>query len=116
MRFTFIVAIILSILITIFALSNNEDVTINYLFGQGKIVKALLIFLLIGAGAMITLLFSIPNWWQNRKEKSNLRKQNAKLSEELSQVRSQYLKSKQSSTQPPLSKEDEDFTRDVEKE
>lgn len=117
MRFTFVIAIILSIIITIFALSNNEDVVINYLFGKGTIVKALLIFLLIGAGALLTFLFSIPSWWRNRNEKSALRKANAKLSQELSETRRQLLELEQSpATKSNLSAEDEEFTRDVEKE
>lgn len=118
MRFTFIIAILLSIVITIFALSNNEPVSIHYLFGEGEIVKPLLIFLLIGAGALITLLFSIPTWWRNRNEKSALRKENAKLSNELSETRKKMLALQQSDTSSTttLSKSDEEFTKDVEKE
>lgn len=116
MRFTFIIAIVLSIIITIFALSNNEDVTINYLLGEGKMVKALLIFLLIGAGAIITLLFSIPSWWRNRNEKSALRKENARLNQALIDTRKELLEKKQITPRASLSQEDEEFTRDVEKE
>lgn len=96
MRGTLIIGILLSILITIFALSNNEDITINYLFGKGTIVKPLLIFILLAIGAIITLLFSIPSWLKNRKIKAALKKENAKLTKEIGDLRNQVLTTKQS--------------------
>lgn len=115
MRFTFILAILLSILISIFALSNNELVTINYLFGKGEIVKAILIFLLIAAGAIITLLFSIPSWWRHRNEKSTLKKEINKLTQELNTARQKLLGAQQSSSTSTTTSDDS-FITDVDTE
>lgn len=97
MKGTLIVGLLLSILITIFALSNNEYVTINYLFGEGKIVIPLLIFILLAVGSLITLMFSIPSWWKNRNQKSILKKENSKLSKELTEARGKLLELQQAS-------------------
>lgn len=114
MKGTLIIGILLSIVITVFALSNNEYVTINYLFGEGKVVIPLLIFILLGVGSLITLMFSIPGWWKNRKQKSALKKENIKLSKELTEARGKLLELQQSTVSSAqasaLEVSDKDFT------
>lgn len=117
MRATFIIAILLSIVITIFALSNNEYVTINYLFGEFEIAMPLLLFLLLGIGSIITLLFSIPTWWKHRQEKAALKSQTTKLTQELNTARQKILDLQQVPASKRLkSQTDDDFVKDVDKE
>lgn len=112
MKSTLIFGILLSIIITIFALSNNEYVTINYLFGEDKIVIPLLIFILLGMGSLITILFSIPGWWKSRNQKSALKKENSKLSKELTEARGKLIELQQSSISNSVyTVSDDDFTK-----
>lgn len=97
MKGTLIIGFLLSIVITVFALSNNEYVTINYLFGEDKIVIPLLIFILLGMGSLITVLFSIPGWWKSRNQRITLKKENLKLSKELTEARGKLIELQQAS-------------------
>ncbi len=108
MRGMFVLAILLSVAISIFALANNELTEINYLFGSTEVPKALLILLSLAFGVLIMFLFNIPAWWRNRREKSALKKQIQTLQNKLDQA----LLDVQSKA-PEIK---DDFIQDVDKE
>jgi len=111
MRATFVIAILLSVLLTIFALANNSLMEINYLFGTVEVPKALVIMLSLAFGVLIMFLFNIPSWWKHRKEKSALKKEITTLRAELAKAPAV----RQEPVQPLIENHDE-FTTDVEKE
>lgn len=83
LNFLFIVGLILAILIIIFAIQNSDTTPVEFLGFQVNPPTALLIIACIAVGSALTLLFSIPGWWNRRKTK-------AALKDELKQLRKQY--------------------------
>lgn len=108
MRASLIIGIILSILLTAFALLNKASVPVNYFFGKIELPLSLLLMITLASGVLIMFLFNIPSWWKNRKEKASLKKEITLLKSQLEQPK------------PPIQKEDiqptDEFINDVEKE
>ena len=89
--FTLIVAMILSVGIVIFAIQNSQDIQLKAAIWETEIPLALLLFITLGIGVIITVLYSIPGWNRRRKLKNQLNKrikqleaENKELEEKLS--------------------------------
>lgn len=108
---SFILAIALSIVVTIFALSNDEYVQINYLFGEMEVVLPVLIFFLLLVGLVIGGLFFSQFWWKNYRKTMKLKKENNQLLQEISTLKEQVIQSKQQA-----SASQDEFTKDVDLE
>lgn len=96
LNFLFILGLLLSILIIVFALANQETEEINFLVFRLEINLVLLIFLCIAIGSILTLLFSLPGVFRRRKEKSELKselKELRKNYEELAKINIKDVKS-----------------------
>lgn len=86
MRGALIVGILLSILLTVFALLNKVDVPVNYYFGKVELPLSFLLMITLALGILIMFLFNIPSWWKNRKEKTSLKKEIAELKSQVEQL------------------------------
>ena len=74
MHLSFVFALLLSILITIFAIANSTTVMINFLFTQVPVSQALVIFISAAVGALVVLIFSLMREFKlkrNLKKKKN---------------------------------------------
>ncbi len=67
MQKTLLVILLFAILIVIFALQNSAEVVINLWFWSINISLALIVILAFALGALVGILFSIP---QRRRKKS----------------------------------------------
>ncbi len=59
MQLGFIIALLFSIIIAIFAILNNEVVTINYLFGEAPVSLVIVILASAFLGALVVGIFSL---------------------------------------------------------
>lgn len=94
MRFNFIVALILSIIVASFAIVNSKIVTINLLFTTVSVSQALVIFISVSIGAIIALLFGFvkeiklkKQLKEKKKEVKDLIKDKENLKEELTALK-----------------------------
>ncbi len=83
LNFLWIVGLVLAILIILFALQNGENTYIQFFKAEFGVPLALLIFVCLGLGSILTLLFSIPGIMKRRKTKS-------KLQQEIKTLRKNY--------------------------
>jgi len=107
MRGALIVGILLSILLTVFALLNKAPVLVNYYFGKLEIPLSLLLMITFALGILIMFLFNIPSWWKNKKEKTALKNEIAELKSQIQQINIET---------PSIQTSTDSFINDVEKE
>ena len=72
LNFLFIIGLILSILMIVFAIQNGDPTEIDFFVWKVTPPLALLIVLCIAIGALLALMFSIPGWRRRRKAKRQL--------------------------------------------
>ena len=83
MQFMLILALIISIIAIIFAVSNTEQATVNFLgwtMYDGSLALSLIIAMLLGV--LVSILASSPAWVKNRLAIRNLNKQLTQLQKE----------------------------------
>jgi lipopolysaccharide assembly protein A len=71
-------ALIIAVLAVIFAILNNEPVTVKYVFGEFPGSLALVLLVAVAAGSLISFFVSLPS---NLKTRWALRQQRKKMSE-----------------------------------
>lgn len=86
MRFNFIAALILSIIVASFAIVNSKIVTINLLFTKVSVSQALVIFISVAVGAIIALLFGLVKELKLKKELKDKKKELKEKKEEIEKI------------------------------
>jgi uncharacterized integral membrane protein len=74
MRFLIAVALILSLLVTIFAVQNNESQTVEFLFWSVSGSSALVLMITLILGIVIGVLLMIPGTVRNRLKVGELQR------------------------------------------
>lgn len=64
----FIIALIIAILLVVFALFNNDPVMINFIVTSIKLPLIVILFICILLGALVTYLFATTGNYSNKKE------------------------------------------------
>ncbi|MFG6148408.1 LapA family protein [Halobacillus sp. B23F22_1] len=77
----FIFALIIAILISVFAVINVGSVQVNYLFGTGEAPLILVILGSVLMGGLITASVGAVRFYRLKRENKNLRSQNTSSSE-----------------------------------
>ena len=84
MQIFLIFALIIAFLAVVFAVQNNGDTSIRFLIWETEGSKALILFIALVAGALISYLATTPNQIKQRMKISSQRKQIAELEGQLS--------------------------------
>ena len=87
MRITFVFALLLILLVTIFAVQNNAMIEVNLLFWRVDGSLALVLVITIILGILIGLLLSTPTALRNRSQLSELRKRLRLVETDLEEAR-----------------------------
>ena len=93
MAFKFVIALIFTLFVGIFAIQNANPVTVGFLAWQAEISQALLIIIAAISGAVIALLLSLvrkvksnQNLKTEQKNTRNLEQENTELKKKLSEI------------------------------
>lgn len=93
-----IIAIILFVVVlvvsTVFALNNDQEVAVNYLFGSTELGLSLVVFWSGLCGLVLGILGMLVAVYKNRHRTNRIKKQLAKAEKELQQLRQQSISSK----------------------
>lgn len=115
MRFNFIAALILSIIVASFAIVNSKIVTINLLLTKVSVSQALVIFISVAIGAIIALLFGLVKeiklkrkLKEKKKETRNLKTEKENMEQKLANLEADTQKSDISNLEK-LEAEDNEF-------
>lgn len=81
-----IAAIVLTIIIAVFAVINIEPVVVNYLFWSAESPLILVILFSVLMGGLITSIVSMVKFFQMQREHSRLHHENVKFREKLEQL------------------------------
>lgn len=81
-----IAAIVLTIIIAVFAVINVDQVTVNYLFWSAESPLILVILFSVLMGGLITTIVSTVKFFRMQKEISKLNHENVKFREKLEQL------------------------------
>ncbi len=84
-----VLLLILIIMVSMFVVVNASDVSINLIFVKYDISLAIVIFISLLLGALIALIISFFDKFQNYKDKSKLKKQLEECEEELKKLKRQ---------------------------
>lgn len=87
MQLGFVVILILSLITGVFTISNSSVVTIDFIFTEVLISQAIVIFICILIGAVITTIFASIRQMSLRKNIKHLKLENDKLEKENSSLR-----------------------------
>ncbi|NNF02615.1 MAG: LapA family protein [Bacteroidia bacterium] len=82
-----IFALILSVAIVMFAIQNSQSISLKALTWSTEIPLALLLFITLGIGVIITVLYSIPGWNRRRRMKKQLKKRIGLLEKEVASLK-----------------------------
>ncbi len=74
-QFKLILFIALAILISLFAVTNAQVITINLFFAQYDISTSLVILISVLLGAILTLLFGLTKWYKTHARNRQAQKQ-----------------------------------------
>jgi putative membrane protein len=96
MRIYLILALVLAIIVTIFAVQNIDPVNVSFLTFELNGSLALVLLITLTVGIIIGILVSAPSSLRRRMEISGLRKNMRKMEKDLTAVR-------ESTTVPPAS-------------
>lgn len=86
MQILLIFSLVIAILGVLFALQNNDPVTVRFLFWQYQSSSALIIMLSILAGVLISLFASLPTMGKDKWAQRGLRKKGSELEKQLAQA------------------------------
>jgi putative membrane protein len=82
-----IIILLILILGVTFASLNAEPVVVNYYLGSSKLPLSLLLVLILGCGALLGILVSIPIWARLKKENYTLSHRIKVVEKELANLR-----------------------------
>lgn len=86
LNFMFIFGMILAILVIIFAIQNSHDTIVRFFRAEATVPTALLIFVSILVGGVMTLLFSVPGRIKARKEHARIKTELKDLSKKYDEL------------------------------
>lgn len=89
---TLILALILAIIVTIFAVQNNKPENITFLAWSIEGSLALILMITFALGIIIGLLVSTPAWIRRVRQSADLKRKFQGLEKELEQARSESVK------------------------
>ena len=75
MRFTLIISLVIAVLAVVFALLNNQDVAVNFGFGDARGPLALVLMITFVIGVLTGVLGMLPGRLKRRREVRSLKKQ-----------------------------------------
>ena len=84
---TLILALILAIIVTIFAVQNNTQININFLVWEVDGSLALILMITFALGILIGLLVSAPAWFRRVRQSVELKKSIHALEKDLEAAR-----------------------------
>jgi putative membrane protein len=84
---TLILALILAIIVTIFAVQNNTQININFLAWDVDGSLALILMITFALGIFIGLLVTAPAWFRRVRQSAELKKNIQTLEKDLEKVR-----------------------------
>lgn len=82
MRIFFVVALILAILVTVFAVQNNQPITISFLFWSIEGSLALVLMITLVLGIVIGVLLMVPGSVRGRLQVGGLQRSLSSLEQE----------------------------------
>jgi putative membrane protein len=89
---TLILALILALIVTIFAVQNNMSIEVTFLAWKINGSLALILMITFALGILIGLLVSTPAWIRRVRQSSKLKKSIRGLEKDLEQVRMASVK------------------------
>lgn len=86
MRIFFAIALVLALVVTVFAVQNNQPITINFLFWSVEGSLALVLMVTLVFGIVIGALLMVPGSIRNRLQVGGLRRTVRSLEDEKASV------------------------------
>ncbi len=83
----FVIILILAVIIGIFALSNSEVVSIDFIFTEIMLSQAIVIFICVLLGALVASLFGLIRQMALKKEIKELKVKNTSLASEIEDLK-----------------------------
>ena len=106
MRIFFAVALILALLVTLFAVQNNQPITISFLFWSIEGSLALVLMITLVLGIVIGVLLMAPGSLRNRLQIGGLQRSVRALEQEKTDTAASALNLAQTEPNPPKPTED----------
>jgi len=106
MRIFFAVALILALLVTVFAVQNNQPITISFLFWSIEGSLALVLMITLVLGIVIGVLLMAPGSVRNRLQIGGLQRTVRSLEQEKADTAASPLDLAQTEPNPPEPTED----------
>jgi len=106
MRIFFAVALILALLVTVFAVQNNQPITISFLFWSIEGSLALVLMITLVLGIVIGILLMAPGSVRNRLQIGGLQRSVRFLEQEKADTAASSLDLAQTEPNPPEPAED----------
>ena len=103
MRALIALALILALLVTIFAVQNNADTTVKFLAWSVQGSAALVLMITLTVGIIVGLLLMIPGSARNRLKVSELNRQVKSLENDLRTARADALRPRSPKAETPRS-------------
>ncbi len=101
MRALIALALILALLVTIFAVQNNADTTVKFLAWSVRGSAALVLMITLTVGIVVGLLLMIPGSVRNRLKVAELNRQVKSLERDLQAARADLPKPTGAMAEPP---------------
>jgi putative membrane protein len=74
MRFTLVLSLVLAVLTVVFALQNDDPMTVDFLFVQTQGSTALVLIVTFALGVIVGLLSTLPGRLRDRRELKKIKK------------------------------------------
>lgn len=107
----FIIILILALIIGVFAISNSGVVTVDFIFTEVLLSQAIVIFICVLLGALITSIFGLIRQMSLKKEIKELKNKNKDLDFEVNELNARLI-SKDNELSLLKSKEDKEVISD----
>ena len=110
MQILLVFALVIAFLAILFATNNNEIISISYIFGKTEGSLALILFITLFAGALISYLATTPSQIKRRMTISSQRKQITELESQLSSTQDELAQIQEKHAQIEAAKQAEEMT------
>lgn len=107
MQFYFILSLIASILVVIFAVTNAAAVPVKIFFVEYKLSLALIIFMSTALGALIATMFGLVKQFKLSRQLKKLHNENEALVEENSKLKTETESASQPKPEEPVAPSEE---------
>lgn len=104
----FVIILILALITGIFAISNSALVTIDFIFAEVSVSQAIVIFICVLLGAIITSMFAGIRQMSLKKDIKELKQENKELQSEINKLNIK-IKDKQENNETKDTTEINDF-------